>query len=424
MDYRIFPPEELIEASIDLPLSKSVLNRALILNALSGKSADNIAWQNVCDDIDILAAAIDSEGNIDAGRSGTAMRFLTAYYAAKDGCEVTLDGDERLRQRPLGVLVDALRVCGADIEWLGAEGFLPVKIRGRRLAGGEVAIDASVSSQFVSALLMVAPTMDNGLTLHLDSERIASEPYIRLTMSMMQEAGADIEREGDTITVKKSAYDFHYTPETDWSAAAFWYEIEALTMGFLTLTKLSEDSLQPDRAAAKVFGELGVVTDFEPEDGGTELSGSPDISPRLRLDMVGTPDLVPALVVASCLLRVPFHLTGVATLRLKECDRVEALMTELGRLGVVIDSPNADTIEWEGRTVPVGEMPVFQTYNDHRMAMALAPISVYIPGIVVRDVEVVNKSYPGYWDALRAAGFTVEEVVLAAEQPAEEEEAE
>ncbi|MCF0219504.1 MAG: 3-phosphoshikimate 1-carboxyvinyltransferase [Muribaculaceae bacterium] len=424
MDYRIFPPEELIEASVDLPLSKSVLNRALILNALSGKSADNIAWQNVCDDIDVLAAALDSEGNINAGRSGTAMRFLTAYYAAKDGCEVTLDGDERLRQRPLGVLVEALRVCGADIEWLGAEGFLPVKIRGRRLSGGEVTIDASVSSQFVSALLMVAPTMDNGLTLHLDSEHIASEPYIRLTMNMMQEAGADLEREGDTITVKKSAYDFHYVAETDWSAAAFWYEIEALTMGFLTLTKLSEDSLQPDRAAAKVFGELGVVTDFEAEDGGTELSGSPDISPRLRLDMVGTPDLVPALVVASCLLRVPFHLTGVATLRLKECDRVEALITELGRLGVVIDSPNADTIEWEGRTVPVGEMPVFQTYNDHRMAMALAPISVYIPGIVVRDAEVVNKSYPGYWEALRAAGFTVEEVVLAAEQPAEEKEAE
>ena len=412
MDYKIYPPEELIEAAVALPPSKSILNRALLINALSDNDLDALEWRGVCEDIDILASALSrKEGLINIERSGTAMRFLTAYYAAKEGTSVVIDGDERIHQRPIGPLVDTLRSLGASIEYLDKEGFAPLRIEGRRLKGGEASIDSSLSSQHVSALLLVAPTMEQGLKLALVGEHIVSEPYIRLTVNMMQQAGAEVERNGDVITVSPKPYvktDFEV--ETDWSAATFWYEIEALTMGFLSLTPLKADSLQPDRVAEKIFANLGVVTEFDTEEGFTELCGSPDISPRLRLDMSDNPDIVPALVVASCLLRTPFRLTGVSTLRIKESDRIKALVGELGRIGVVLDTPDPDTLEWEGRLVPVSEMPVFETHNDHRMAMALAPIATYIPGIVVRNAEVVAKSYPGYWDGLRAAGFTLEEV--------------
>lgn len=407
MDYKVFPPDELIETTVTLPLTKSGANRALAIAALT---PGNARPENLpdCDDCNAMLAALDSDSSeINIGGAGTAMRFMTALFAATPGRNVVLDGNERMRRRPIGGLVDALRKCGADIEYAGEPGFPPLRICGCRLFGGEVEMDASTSSQFASALLMVGPTMYEGLTLKLTGE-IVSAPYIKMTIGMMTEAGAEVTRRDDVIAVAPKPYTTGPCDvSADWSAAAFWYEIQALSSGFITLDNLSLNSKQPDRAGAALFEELGVETEPSEETAGLDLVATPDMSPRLNRDFSDTPDMVPAVTVACCLLRVPFRFTGLSTLRIKESDRIAALTEELGRLGVIFEESPYDELVWEGRAHPVGEMPRFETHNDHRLAMALAPVALYVPGIVVTDVECVNKSYPRFWDDLRAAGFTL-----------------
>lgn len=420
MDYRIFPPDGILEARVDLPLSKSISNRALIINALTPGSSP-LQEVAACDDTDVMVAALGSQSDyINVGAAGTAMRFLAAYFAAgaREGT-VVLDGSERMRQRPIGPLVDALRACGAEIEYAGEEGFPPLRITGRRLAGGEISIPASVSSQYISALLMIAPCMERGLTLHLDGE-IMSLPYIRMTIAMMKQRGvrADFDEREGVVAVAPGIYDAScpLPAEADWSAATFWYEIVALTAGWITLAGgLTERSLQGDAAACRIFGRLGVSTSWEDvEDGDAELSGNPDADARLDLDMRDIPDMAQAVVVTCAMLGTPFSISGLDSLRIKETDRLEALRRELLKTGISVDI-HADilkglTMSWDGSRRPIAASPEFDTYKDHRMAMAFAPVSVFIPGIIVRDVEVVAKSYPGYWDALREAGFILEEV--------------
>lgn len=423
MNYRIYPPQDMMEASVSLPLSKSVSNRALIISALAADSCVPPVLAE-CSDTAVMLHALQSDGDtIDAADAGTAMRFLTAYFACREGRTVRLDGTERMRRRPIGPLVAALRECGADIEYAGEEGFPPLVVKGRTLRGGDLRIDATVSSQFVSALLMVAPLMTDGLRLTLVGEA-ASLPYIDLTLSMMVKAGAQAERSADVIEVVHGGYTSPeaLAAEKDWSAAAFWYEIEALTCGFLTLEGLDIASMQPDRRVADIFSDLGVTTS-EGEDSpeNVDLCGSPETSPRLVADFTPTPDLVPATAVTCAMNGIPFRLTGLQSLRIKECDRLEALATELRKVGVVTETEGDHTLVWDGRRHPVFEMPVFETYGDHRMAMAFAPVSAYLPGIIVRDVEVVGKSYPGFWDDLRSAGFTVEDADMADGEPEKEE---
>lgn len=410
MDYRITPPDEIIEARISLPLSKSMSNRALAIAALTpggvrpAKTAD-------CADTLTMARALDApDGLIDTGAAGTAMRFLTAVMAATPGRRVTLDGSDRMRRRPIGPLVEALRQCGAQIEFEARRGYPPLSIEGRRLEGGDVEMDAGTSSQFVSALLMAGPTMERGLRLKLKGKTV-SEPYIDMTIAMMRRAGADVSRENNTITVAPGGYrPTDQEIETDWSAASYWYEIQALSSGFISLDRPASPSLQGDSACARIFGHLGVVTEFNGEEGLTDLTASPDLTPRLNLDMSDTPDLVQTVVVSCCMLGVPFRLTGLGTLRVKETDRLDALCREMLRLGIALTVEGDDVMWWEGHRVPMTELPVFDTYDDHRMAMALAPVALYVPGAVVRHAEVTDKSYPGFWDDLRAAGFTIEEV--------------
>lgn len=424
MNYRIYPPQDLLQASVSLPLSKSVSNRALIISALAAESyIPPIVAE--CSDTAVMMRALQSDSDsVDAADAGTAMRFLTAYFACREGREVRLDGTERMRRRPIGPLVDALRECGAEIEYAGEEGFPPLIVKGCRLRGGDIHINASVSSQFVSALLMVAPMMTEGLRLTLDGEA-ASLPYIDLTLSMMEKAGARAERTADLIEVAPGTYT---TPEVlpaekDWSAAAFWYEIEALTCGFLTLEGLDLKSMQPDRRVSVIFSDLGVATtegEDSPDD--VDLCGSPDTSPRLVADFASTPDLVPATVVTCAMNGIPFRLTGLQSLRIKECDRLSALSAELLKVGVVTETEGDHTLMWDGRRRPVLEMPVFETYGDHRMAMAFAPVAAYVPGITIKDAEVVGKSYPAFWDDLRSAGFTVEDADAPVEKTETEEE--
>ena len=419
MNYRIFPPEEMIDATIALPLSKSISNRALIINALT-RNALPLNAMAQCDDTDAMVAALAADGNeINVGAAGTAMRFLTAYFASKPGRIVTLDGSARMRQRPIGALVDALRKCGAKIEYIENEGFPPLRIEGQELEGGEVSLPASISSQYISALLMVAPLMKQGLTIDLEGE-ITSRPYIMMTLSMMRHWGVECDFEGNVIKVPRATYKaVAFDVEADWSAASYWYEISALSAGCIALRGLYEKSSQGDSCLMKYFEELGVDSQFE--DGELSLMPSPEQRSHIELDLSEHPDIAQTIAVTCCMLRIPFRLSGLATLKIKETDRLEALKTELAKLSFDLRVEQDSVLIWDGDQHPVFEMPCIDTYEDHRMAMAFAPAALYLPGLVVNNVEVVAKSYPQYWEHLSQAGFTfVDADILVDENLAQE----
>lgn len=406
-DYRIFPPEEIVETTVSVPLSKSIEARTLVLNYLAGKTETS----DVCDDTRTLAAiladGVPAGGDtVDVGPAGTAMRFLTALYAATEGSDCLLTGNERMCHRPIGPLVEVLRHLGAHIEYADEEGFPPLRIHGRRLSGGTVDIDASVSSQFISAIMMVTPLLEAPLCIRLLGTP-QSLPYIKMTAEMMCRRGAEVDFERDKIEIScPVALSALRDDESDWSAATFWYEIAALTAGWITIEGLPEHSLQGDSAVAALFERLGVLTEFT--DGNTELSATPELYNTLEADVTDIPDAVPALAVTAAMVGIPFRLTGVAVLRHKESDRLQAIIDQLAKVGVMAYTEAYDNVlAWDGRRVPIHTMPEFDTYGDHRLAMALAPVSVYIPGIVVRDIDVVTKSYPTYWEDLQRAGFTL-----------------
>ncbi len=410
MNYRIFPPEEILETTIArLPLSKSISARSLVLNALTPGAGEIPASRLAdCNDTHVLSAALKlRQGEVDVADCGTAARFLTAFFAATEGTDIVISGTERMNKRPMAPLVDALRQLGAQIEYRDVEGCLPLHIRGCQLSGGEVNLDASASSQFASALAMITPTMRESLRINLGGE-IASMPYLTMTLRMLENRGVHAEIAGYTAEIGATPCRIIEAEcEPDWSAAGYWYAIAAVTAGWVTIPGLKRDSLQGDKILAKIGERFGVLTEFTDE--GAELSATPDLYSRLDLDLSDNPDLAPMLAVVGCMVNMPYVFTGVANLRHKESDRIDAIMEELFRCGWALKS-DGNTLEWDGTIVPVTEMPEFSSRGDHRMAMALAVISQWIPGIVVRDVEVVAKSYPGYWDDLRDAGFTLQEV--------------
>jgi 3-phosphoshikimate 1-carboxyvinyltransferase len=310
----------------------------------------------------------------------------------------------------MGPLIEALRKLGARIECLEKEGYPPVKITGGKTSGGTVEIEGGVSSQFISALMMVGPLLKGGLKLTLTG-RIVSETYIRMTLALMKEAGIAAAFDGRHITVPQGAYRLGaYSVEPDWSAASYWYQVAALAPGSkVKLPYLKRESIQGDAIVAAIFNTLGVTTLFQ--EGGVELrSGSPAGRNLFKFDFLRAPDLVQTCVVGCCALGVPFHFTGTSTLRIKETDRIAALQAELGKAGFTIQSdPKGDSISWDGvRRAPSGR-PVIRTYHDHRMAMAFAPLSKLLGEIAIADPGVVTKSYPGYWDDLKKAGFAVRE---------------
>ena len=424
MDLQIFPPEDgFPQAAVSLPLSKSISNRALITNAPTPNAAP-LSEVAICDDTEAIVRALadPTATEINIGAAGTSMRFLTAFYAAKaDGRTRVLDGSERMRRRPIGKLVDALRQCGAEIDYAGEEGFPPLRITGRQLTGGKIALSADTSSQFVSALLMTGPLMEQGLELTLEGE-IVSRPYIDMTLALMKNSGVEctVLHDGRTISVPHC----DYTPtdievEADWSAASYWFEIEALSYGDIRLEGLHRKSLQGDSRVAEIFATFGIESDWEENPGELTLQPTPDIASRLELDMSDVPDLAQTVAVTCCMTGIPFRLTGLQTLKIKETDRLEALCTELRKLSFMVEADDSE-LGWPGIRIaqPSQEgLPAFDTYNDHRMAMAFAPIALFVPGIVIRDAEVVSKSYPDYWKHLAEAGFRIEEY----KQPGREE---
>ena len=392
MDYRIFAPDKIV-MEVELPASKSISNRMLILNALCGGELHNVAR---CDDTDAMRRALATDttasgavATVNIGAAGTAMRFLTAYYATLEGSTVILDGTERMRHRPIALLVDALRRCGADIEYAGEEGFPPLRITGRKLSASHIEIAGNVSSQYISALLMVAPLM-GCRTVTLTGE-IISLPYITMTLTLMRLMGVDCTMSGATISIPADA---HYVPcnftvGNDWSAASYWLELQSLLpQSRITLKGLHAESAQGDSAVAGIFSRMG----------GTA---------PIILDLKETPDLAQTIVVTACLLGCHFHITGLRTLRIKETDRIDALCTQLRRLGYVITAGDDFSLSWNGERCAPEPEPHISTFDDHRMAMAFAPAAVLFPGIVIDDVEVVSKSYPDFWRHLEAAGFTL-----------------
>ena len=407
MNYVIHAPAASWKTSVQLPASKSICNRALILNALS-YSPYEIQNLSDCDDTDVMVKALNSnDSHFDVKAAGTAMRFLTAFLSKVLG-EWTITGTERMKNRPIRILVDALNAVGAKIEYLEKEGFPPLRIMGSALQGGEISLDGGVSSQYISALLMIAPLMEKGLTLHLQG-KVISKPYIHLTLQLMKQYGVESEWVGSTIKVAPQSYrPLPYTVESDWSAASYWYEMMALSQqAEIELKGLFKESLQGDAAGAKLFAQLGVATDYKA--GGVVLRKNGNVCQKLIYDFVNEPDLAQTFVTTCAFMNIPFRFTGLQSLKIKETDRIEALKCELRKLGYVLTDTNGSILEWNGERCEPEAHPVITTYEDHRMAMAFAPASlVRKEGIEIAHPEVVSKSYPHFWENLESAGFVVE----------------
>ena len=462
-----------LNASLTLPTSKSLCARALVINHLCQLPVPLVGLSD-CDDtqailqgLEVLRNSEDAPLRVDIGAAGTAMRFLTALFAATPQLDVVITGSQRMKERPIGALVTALQAAGADISYVEKEGYPPLRIRGKQLEGGTLALPSNISSQYVSALLMIAPTMRRGLQLELVG-KVASAPYIRMTMQVMKAFGVEVKWEKNIIsiergqryartqsshcgTTKETEQAASYTIECDWTAASYWYEIVALQpdkAARVLLRGLREASEQGDAVCAKWFEALGVTTTFTAEGAilekstrspqvtlecenstseDTELSSQTDDNfcesnedlpqttshssqadyfsckdaPPLWLDFAAAPDLAQTFVVTCALLSHPFHFKGLESLRIKETDRIAALIAELQKLGKHIEAIGEGELRYTAQndSSPAHSITI-ATYDDHRMALALAPAALLFPQLSIEHPEVVAKSYPHYWEHL------------------------
>ena len=462
-----------LNASLTLPTSKSLCARALVINHLCQLPVPLVGLSD-CDDTQAILQGLEALRNsedaplrVDIGAAGTAMRFLTALFAATPQLDVVITGSQRMKERPIGALVTALQAAGADISYVEKEGYPPLRIRGKQLEGGTLALPSNISSQYVSALLMIAPTMRRGLQLELVG-KVASAPYIRMTMQVMKAFGVEAKWEKNIISVvrgqryartlsshcettKETEQAASYTIECDWTAASYWYEIVALhpdKAARVLLRGLREASEQGDAVCARWFEALGVTTTFTAEGAilekstkspqvalecdnstseDTELSSQTDDNfcesnedlPQttshssqadyfyckdatpLWLDFAAAPDLAQTFVVTCALLSHPFHFTGLESLRIKETDRIAALIAELQKLGKHIEAIREGELRYTAQNDSSPAHPItIATYDDHRMALAFAPAALRFPQLSIEHPEVVAKSYPHYWEHL------------------------
>lgn len=392
---------------IELPASKSIANRLLVMQALSGHQL-KLNNLSEAEDTQLLEAALKSnEATINVGLAGTAYRFLTAYYATQINRDTVLDGAKRMHERPIKILVEVLRELGAAIHYLKNEGFPPLQIKGKQLRGGKITVDGSISSQYISALLMIAPYLENDLNIQLRG-RVVSLPYIDLTIDLMKSAGAMVHREGKELHIKKGAYLMNHSlqVEADWSAAAFFYQFVALSTLTIELNGLTINSLQGDQKTALHFEKLGVGTAIS--DRGLRLFKTTIPNTAFAsFNLVDCPDLIPAIATASAQLINKTEINGAATLRIKESNRVEALQQELAKVNVKLIDLGEDSFEVYKAEKPIETVPVFNTHNDHRMAMCLAPLACIFPSIRIENPEVVSKSFPSYWQEIKKLGISI-----------------
>jgi 3-phosphoshikimate 1-carboxyvinyltransferase len=438
MSIKLSHPTTIIKGEINLTASKSLSNRALIIQALCDRDFEIENLSNA-DDTRILKKLLEKissknetvradndeaknsvkdadnyQQTLSVGLGGTTMRFLTAFLAIIDG-EYILTGSERMKERPIKVLVDALKELGAEIEYVEEAGFPPLKIIGQQLEGGTIIIDGSVSSQYISALLMIAQKLKNGIQVEFEGE-IISKPYINMTVEIMRYFGASVRWEGNTIVVESGEYKAKsFTVEADWSAASYWYSMVALAQeADVTLYGLQKESLQGDAVVQDIYKNFGVETEFI--ENGIRLTKNSEFSiqhSELKFDFVNFPDIAQTVAVTCAALNIPAKLTGLKTLRIKETDRITALQTELNKLGFSVEVEEDDvkinrlshedcslSTFFESKSLEV------KTYNDHRMAMAFAPLAL-LGKITIENENVVAKSYPNFWENLKSVGGVV-----------------
>ena len=460
---RLTAPDR-VQGEIALPASKSISNRALVLYALAGKQSLRTDFADCEDSLLMLNALQSPEAVKDAGAAGTVMRFLTAYYAQTPG-EWTLTGTERMKQRPIGLLVEALRQLGADITYTENPGYPPLLIKGKRLRGGRLSIDGSISSQYITALMLIGPYVDGGLEIEL-LNKIASAPYIRMTLGLMQAFGAQLSFEGNLIRIAAGAYTApeEFRVEADWSAASYWFEVLSLARsGQVLLHGLQADSLQGDAKVMEWFRDFGVQAEFielpagekasatgevvpksiagealpksitgkvVTESVGSKIAGSPQAGKPgkgalllsktkqqcsfFEADFSQQPDLAQTFVVTAALRGIPFRIGGLESLKIKETDRLQALIREMLKLGFILEESSPNTLEWQGKKQPAQSRVSIATYQVHRMAMAFAPVALRINDqneiklFVIEDPAGVAKSFPGFWEDLKSCGFAIE----------------
>ncbi|MEO0060179.1 MAG: hypothetical protein RLZZ312_1826 [Bacteroidota bacterium] len=385
--------------------SKSETNRLLLLQALYPE----ISIQNISnsDDSDVMSMAIKSQDTIiDVHHAGTAMRFLTAFFASKVGAEVTLTGSDRMQQRPIKILVDALRELGADIAYTKNEGFPPVKIKGQKLINNKISLPANVSSQYISALLLIAPSLPNGLDLALMGQ-ITSVPYIKMTLDLLSQVGIENSFIQNQIIVKNknTVQKQTISVESDWSSASYFYSIVALSDvdTQIILSNYKPKSLQGDSRLAKIYTHFGVQTFFDGRQI-TILKNKNHKQNHLKLDLNNCPDIAQTIAVTCFALAIPCQLIGLHTLKIKETDRLEALKTELSKLGAKISVTN-HSLKLE-TCATINKNVTIATYQDHRMAMAFAPLALRTD-INIENADVVSKSYPNYWTDLSKIGIQI-----------------
>ena len=398
------------KSKIKITGSKSETNRLLLLQALY----PNLILENTSnsDDSEVMSRALNLELTthnsqlIDVHHAGTAMRFLTAYFSIQEGKEIVITGSSRMKERPIKILVDALNRLGATIEYEENEGFPPLRIKGKKITQNKVSLPANVSSQYISALLLIAPKLENGLEITLEGS-ITSVPYIKMTLALLSEIGVETTFVGNKITVSHAELvsASQFTIESDWSSASYWYAIIALSeIGTqVTLSSYKENSLQGDSALAEIYKDFGVETIFK--DNSITIHKLNDCQlPSVNYQLNNCPDIAQTIAVTCFGLGIACHLTGLHTLKIKETDRLEALKTELSKLGaIIVVSENSLTLNQSNRIL--SDIKI-STYQDHRMAMAFAPLALKVP-LIIEDAEVVSKSYPTFWENLKMIGFKI-----------------
>ncbi|MCL6268095.1 3-phosphoshikimate 1-carboxyvinyltransferase [Flagellimonas myxillae] len=402
------PQRSTLDKSIAITGSKSETNRSLLLQALF----PNVVIENLSnsDDGEVMQKGLaTSHGEVDIHHAGTAMRFLTAYFASQNGKEVVLTGSSRMQERPIKVLVDALRELGAEIDYVKNEGYPPIKIKGKTLTKSKVSLPANISSQYISALLLIAPSLANGLELELVG-KITSVPYIKMTLSLIQQLGVETHFEGNLIQVvpKEKVGDTTLVVESDWSSASYFYSIAALcdVGSKIQLSAYKQNSLQGDSVLAEIYQDFGVETSFS-DNTITLFKVKECALETVNYDLANAPDIAQTISVTCFGLGMGCHLTGLHTLPIKETDRLGAMKTELEKVGATV------AIDHESLTLePSGSIlsgVAIDTYHDHRMAMAFGPLAMKTQ-LLVNEAEVVSKSYPDYWNDLEKLGFQVESV--------------
>lgn len=409
-----FKGNKQIDTEITLTGSKSECNRALIISSLSKGTVKVDNMSNAADTVTLNSILNNISQNnphqqtVDVGPAGTAMRFLTAMLSTLPG-NFLLTGTERMKQRPIGILAEALKNIGADITYLEQDGFPPLNINGPlKQSADTVKIKGDISSQYISALLMIAPTLPQGLTLQIEGE-LTSLPYVKMTLNMLEEAGISHEWTGNSITVKPQTFkSATLAVEPDWSAASYWYSIAALAQNAqIGLPYLKDKSLQGDSRIREIMTAFGVKT--SKTDKGINLTTSETNFNDEILDLKDCPDLAQTIIVCAAALQKNLKFTGLETLKIKETDRILALQNELSKIGVTLNEDNfIYTLNCDQLSFP--ERVSFATYEDHRMAMAFAPLSLVINEVVLEEMDVVEKSYPDFWKDLQKAGFTVTEI--------------